>query len=92
MTLEWEGFRPGDLKPVQSNLVLETVYFDQAGKRITVDQVKQGESFYILYRVGQVGNQDISEVALVQILPAGWEIQNLRLLGESCQSGVTTIT
>lgn len=82
VTLEWEGVPArGDLKPVQSNLVLETVYFDQAGKRITVDQVKQGESFYILYRVGQVGNQDISEVALVQILPAGWEIQNLRLLG-----------
>jgi len=49
---------------------------------IRVKQFKlSNESFYILYRVGQVGNQDISEVALVQILPAGWEIQNLRLLG-----------
>lgn len=82
VTLEWEGIpERGDLAPVQSKLTLETAFYDQAGNRIEVDQVKQGESFYILYRVGQVSNQDISEVALVQVLPAGWEIQNLRLLG-----------
>ena len=82
VSLEWEGIpEREDLAPVQSNLTLQTAYYDQDGNRIEVDQVKQGESFYILYRVGQKGNQDISEVALVQVLPAGWEIHNIRLLG-----------
>ncbi|MFP4016147.1 MAG: alpha-2-macroglobulin family protein [Halanaerobiales bacterium] len=82
--LEWEGIpRREDLKPEQSGLLLQTDYFDEDGYEIDVDQVQQGESFYAVFRVSQESERhiDISEVALVQILPAGWEIENLRLIG-----------
>lgn len=82
VSLEWEGIPArGDIKPVQNFLTLEVSYYDEAGNRIDVDRVTQGDSFYIRYKVSQLGNKDIKEVALVQVLPAGWEIENLRLLG-----------
>ena len=48
---------------------------------IDVSRVHQGETFYIIFRVGQEGYETIDEVALMQILPSGWEIENLRLSG-----------
>lgn len=82
LSLEWEGIPlREDLEPEQRELLLKTDYYDKDGYKIEIDQVKQGESFYILYRVGQEKNDDINELALVQVLPAGWEIENLRLMG-----------
>lgn len=82
VTLEWEGIpREGDLKPQRSNLILTVDYYDEAGVRLDVTRLKQGTSFYAVFRVSQAGYEDLNELALVQILPAGWEIENLRLLG-----------
>ncbi len=83
VTLEWEGIpKRSKIEPVQSKLTLETCYYNEAGDEIDITRVKQGESFYAVFRVDQEKpKQNISELALVQVLPAGWEIENLRLLG-----------
>ncbi|MEJ6950755.1 alpha-2-macroglobulin family protein [Natronospora cellulosivora (SeqCode)] len=80
--LEWEGIPYRDnIEAEQSGLILRTNYYDLDGHEIEIDKVEQGDSFYAVFRVSQEGNINISEVALVQILPAGWEIENLRLIG-----------
>lgn len=83
VTLEWEGIpERGKIEPVQSKLTLDTYYYNEVGDEIDITRVKQGESFYAVFRVDQEKpKQNISELALVQVLPAGWEIENLRLLG-----------
>lgn len=80
-TLVWEGIPKGDLEPVQKGLALKRQFFDDAGEPVDISSIKQGDSFYAVYQVTQEGYQWIDEVALVQILPAGWEIENLRLVG-----------
>lgn len=83
-TLEWEGVpKRGELKPSQQGLKLEVRYLDRAGRPNDVTQVQQGDGFYILYRVTQDDWETIDQVALAQILPAGWEIENFRLSGEN---------
>ncbi len=81
-TLEWEGIpKPEDLAPEQKKLTLEIKYFAEAGTGLNPKRLQQGTPFYALFRVGQEEAEDLSELALVQALPAGWEIENLRLLG-----------
>ena len=81
-TLEWEGIpKRGDIRPEQQGLTLQTLYANEDGMIIDVSRVHQGETFYIIFRVGQEGYETIDEVALMQILPSGWEIENLRLSG-----------
>ena len=92
-TLEWEGIpKRGDIRPEQQGLTLQTLYANEDGMIIDVSRVHQGETFYIIFRVGQEGYETIDEVALMQILPSGWEIENLRLSEENCLSGPTCST
>ena len=43
--------------------------------------MKQGTTFWGHFRVSKDVNRHLEELALVQILPSGWEIENIRLLG-----------
>jgi alpha-2-macroglobulin len=79
--LNWNG------KPLKStqkdeskNLVLEVNWLDENGSIIDPANLKQGTSFWARFWV-KVQNKRIrvDELALTQILPAGWEIENLRL-------------
>lgn len=80
-TLVWEGIpRRGDLEPDHSKLVLKRQFLNEAGEPVEISRTQQGDSFYAVYQVAQEGYEYIDEVALVQVLPAGWEIENLRLL------------
>lgn len=81
-TLEWEGIpKQGDLQPEQRGFALRRTFVDEEGEEIDIRRVQQGESFYAIYQVVQQDYESINQVALVQILPAGWEIENLRLVG-----------
>lgn len=80
VTLEWEGIpKRGDLQPEAKNLILKTDYYDQWGNPIYVTKLTQGDTFYAVFHVDHEDDLDIYEMALVQVLPAGWEIENLRL-------------
>ncbi len=79
--LNWNG-RP--LKSTQKNesknLTLEVNWLDENGSILDPSILKQGTSFWARFGV-KVDNKRIrvEELALTQILPAGWEIENLRL-------------
>lgn len=82
----WEGISLGNTNDNITNkmqLSREFVIFNEAGleQNIDVKTLKSGDSFYIKLRLLPYGRNyiDMENIALVQNLPSGWEIENTRL-------------
>ncbi|MBN2736057.1 MAG: hypothetical protein JXR70_03690 [Spirochaetales bacterium] len=86
VSLEWEGvpLKP-EIQEEAKNLKLSVRYLDEGGRVIDPTNIPQGTSFYghIVARKDSSGRRSLEEMALTQIFPSGWEIDNLRLSGES---------
>ena len=67
------------------NLTLKVEWLNDDGIQIDPVTIKQGTTFWGHYTVGyeETGYKRIDEVALLQVLPSGWEVENTRLSGES---------
>ncbi|RED95308.1 alpha-2-macroglobulin family protein [Marinoscillum furvescens] len=66
-----------------SNIQLDVEWYDEEGNDLDISQVKQGATFYGRYTVSNISVVPvIEEVALVQQLPSGWEIENTHLNDE----------
>ncbi|WKV13756.1 alpha-2-macroglobulin family protein [Marivirga harenae] len=81
--LSWTGVPLKDEAPKEEkNLSLEVDYYDDEGRMINPESTKQGQTFYARFRVKNTSPASrASEIALVQILPSGWQIDNTRLKG-----------
>jgi hypothetical protein len=65
------------------NLSLTVSYTDSKGNPIDVDRLEQGAEFVATVAVFNPGMRGIyKNLALNQIFPSGWEINNLRLTGD----------
>lgn len=65
------------------NISLKVDWYNENGETIDVSNVKQGETIYGKYRIQNESVVPIiEEVALVQLIPSGWEIENTRLSNE----------
>ena len=63
-----------------NNLSLSIDWYDEDGENVDITTVEQGDTFYGVYQVSNTSVVPyIEEIALVQLLPSGWEIENLRL-------------
>ncbi len=85
VVVEWSGVPlVPDVKDEAKNLWLVTEWRDGEGNLLNPSSLKQGTTFWGLFRVGAYSNRyrKLDELALVQILPSGWEIENIRLFGE----------
>lgn len=83
VTLEWSGIPPrAESLDTKRNLDLAVRWIDEDGKPIDPSTIEQGTTFWGELTVSKTLRRAITEVALVQILPSGWEIENLRLTGE----------
>jgi hypothetical protein len=80
-TLSWNGVPLKDESPaVEKNLALEVEYYDDNGRIINPQSTKQGQTFYARFSVKNTSPASrATEIALVQILPSGWQIDNTRL-------------
>jgi len=80
-SLSWNGVPLKDeAKPSQKNLNLQVTWFDEDGKVINPQSLKQGTTFYGKFSVKNTTPLSrVSDVALVQIIPSGWQIENIRL-------------
>lgn len=67
---------------VADNIGLQVDYFDENGTEIDPTSLPQGKSFWAVLRVIAQSELSINNVALTQVLPAGWEIENTRMSGE----------
>ncbi len=85
VTLSWDGIPLKSIVEDESkNLKLEVKWYDEDGFSINPAELEQGTTFYGRFTVSNTsGLPSIEEVALVQVLPSGWEIVNTRLLNES---------
>ena len=80
--LEWEGIPLKDTVPTESkNIQLKAEWLDEDGMVINPENIEQGTAFWGHFTLRKGDYGPIEEMALVQILPAGWEIENIRLLG-----------
>lgn len=86
VVMEWNGVpMVPDVKEISEKLRLEVEWLDDNGMVIDPARVTQGKTFWGHFRVGLSGytRSRIEELALVQVLPSGWEIENIRLLNEA---------
>ncbi len=85
--LEWEGIPLRDGVVTESkNLKVDVAWLDEDGSVIDPQNITQGTTFWGHFRVTNPSRDKVEEAALVQLLPAGWEIENIRLSGERLPS------
>ncbi len=73
----------GQEEDAQSNLSLSVRYTDADGKEIDPARLEQGTEFLAEVTVAHAGTRSSYEnLALSQVFPSGWEINNLRLQGD----------
>lgn len=80
-TLDWDGVPLTDVEgETSSKLALTVAWLDDEGAPVDPMKLSQGENFWGHFRVRNLSvARNIDELALVQVLPAGWEIDNPRL-------------
>jgi len=70
----------GEEKNESNNITLSVKYLDMNNKSIDVANMKQGTDFVAEITVTNSGIRgDLKELALVHIVPSGWEIHNSRM-------------
>jgi len=84
VTLDWNGIPAHpNLPDISKNLILQVEWYDEDGTEIDISKLKQGTTFWGHFYVERKNsNRMLDELALVQVLPAGWEIENTRLTKE----------
>ncbi len=80
VTLFEEGIPLGDIVETEhEGLELTRNFYDDSGIPITIDQMRQGNPFWVRYRIQSITGESLSELALSSLFPAGWEIFNPRM-------------
>ena len=87
-TIDWNGVPlVSDVKDVDDNLSIDVDWLDEYGNNIDPTDLQQGTTFFGHFTVENISDLErVDEVALVQVLPSGWEIVNTRLLNETLPS------
>jgi uncharacterized protein YfaS (alpha-2-macroglobulin family) len=82
-TVSWSGvpLEP-DMSEISRNLIFSVEWLDDAGRPVDPVRLKQGTVFWGHFKVGKLVNSRIDNMALVQVIPSGWEVENIRLSGE----------
>jgi alpha-2-macroglobulin len=68
----------GTEQVAQNNISTKTVFKDRKGNTINVGSIAQGTEFIAEVTLTNLSNENVSNVALSQILPSGFEIVNTR--------------
>ena len=71
--------RSGEEQPSSSGLTLTVNYSDLEGNAVDIAKVPQGMDLVAQVTVKNVGARNVDNLALSQLVPAGWEIRNDRL-------------
>jgi hypothetical protein len=83
-TLAWSGVPlVADAVAESRSLQLDVRWRDDDGFPVHPDTLKQGATFWGHFSVKNTSVAHIREIALIQLLPSGWEIENTRLSGAS---------
>jgi uncharacterized protein YfaS (alpha-2-macroglobulin family) len=70
----------GEEEEVAKNISISVDYFDMKNNRIDVTNLEQGKDFIAEIKVSNPGTRGtLKELALVHVVPSGWEIHNSRM-------------
>ena len=69
----------GEARTGGQGLKIERTYYDRNGKEVEPTGLALGDLVYTLIEVNNTSGEDLHNMALVDRLPAGWEIENPRL-------------
>lgn len=87
--LEWQGIPlRAEVEAESKQLGLGVSWLNEKGNAIDPRNLEQGTEFWGHFRIGRTtaSPANMEELALTQILPSGWEIENIRLSGEPLPS------
>ncbi len=70
---------PGEEPASNSGISMNVSYYNQRGESIALEDIAQGQTFEANIRVVNENPGRIKDVALSQVFPSGWEINNDRL-------------
>ncbi len=70
---------PGAEPASSSGINMSVRYYNQRGETIDVSEIQQGQTFEARVQVRNQTTDRVKDVALTQIFPSGWEINNDRL-------------
>ncbi len=74
-----------DQTVTENNLTMKVDYVDMSQNAIDISSLPQGSGFMMLVTVTNTTFRQISNLALTQMIPSGWEIQNTRLFEANLQ-------
>jgi alpha-2-macroglobulin len=75
-----------DQTVTEKNLTMKVDYTDMEQKPVDVSSLSQGTGFMMLVTVTNTTFRQINNLALTQMIPSGWEIQNTRLFEASLKT------
>jgi hypothetical protein len=74
-----------DMTVKENNLTMKVAYLDMEQKPVDVASLQQGTSFLMAVDVTNTTFRLVNNLALTQMVPSGWEIQNTRLFEAGLQ-------
>ena len=72
--LQWVGYPEKQPKPVAQGITIRRSYYNLDGSARNLNKVKSGD--YVLVRIDAIAEQRMPEALLVDLLPAGFELEN----------------
>ncbi len=83
VSLQVEGIPVTDrIRTETQGILVDRKFYNEEGYPISVKDLEQGKSFWVIYKVKSEYVGTLEELALSSIFPAGWEIINHRVNGE----------
>lgn len=76
----------GPANPIQNNLKVDVTFKDKEGNAIDIARVTQGTDFIAEVTVRNLYSSQVTNLALKQVFPSGWEIGNDRMDAEGTES------
>jgi len=74
-----------DMTVKENNLAMKVSYFNMESEPVDVSSLAQGTSFIMAVDVTNTTFRQVYNLALTQMVPSGWEIQNTRLFEAGLQ-------
>lgn len=81
--IEVQGIKAGIGPAKQAGLTVKRAYLDSHGAAIDTASIRQGDMIYTKITVAAEGGARVENIAIVDLLPAGLEIENPRLKGDA---------
>ncbi|NLK62341.1 MAG: hypothetical protein GX287_02725 [Fusobacteria bacterium] len=88
---EWEGIPLIDENTEKKSLFmnLDITWYDENGKNVNPAKQEKSKTLWAVYTIKKDINLNLEELALVQNIPSGWEIENRRITNDEYPEWLT---